>query len=236
MNGPQGSQLTVREGKALEEKHPEKVVLKGRIESVRQYLDARRATLMAPGTLQHINKDLAVITINEDDLSIHLDVDPNHPFGTEVIGQMQHNPDLADFHINKKARFSRESLVDLLKFSRRFFNDRVQYDNVLLSVQRLKVSATTNIEKDSDTRGNNESAYKKSVDSASIPPSFNLNIPIFKGQPPRLFSVDLCLDVTDAGVKFYLESVELVELFEKDRKDIIQNELAQYLDYCIIWK
>jgi hypothetical protein len=236
MNGPQGSALTIREGKALEEKHPEKLVIKGRIETVRRYLDARRATLQAPGRLQHIDKDLAVITIDEDALSIHLDVDPNNVFGTEVTGQMQHNPYLASFNINKNHKFSRESFMELLKFSRRFFNDRVEHENVLNAVKRLKVSSTSDISQDSDNRGNKEAIFKKSVDSASIPNSFTLLIPIFKGQISRKFSVDLCLEVTDAGVKFYLESVELVELTEQDRKSIINAELANYTDFCTIWK
>lgn len=236
MNGPQGSSLTVREGKALEEKHPERLLLKGRIETVRQYLDARRATGQAPGRLQHIDKDLAVIIVNEEDLSITLKVDPNNPFGTEIAGQMQHNADLASFQINKEHKFSRESLVKLLTFSRRFFNDAVEWENVLNAVRRLKVSSVSDITQDSDNRGNKELVFKKSVDSANIPKSFTLLIPIFKGQIPRKFSVDLCLEVTDAGVKFYLESVELVELTEQDRKDIIYKELLTYSDYCIIWK
>lgn len=236
VNGPQGSSLTIREGKALEEKNPERLVIKGQIETVRRYLDARKGTQQSPGRLQHIDKDLAVITVDENDLSIKLHVDPNNFFGTEVVGQMQVNEDLKKFNINIVHKFSREGMMELLKFSRRFFSDRGEHENVLKSVTRLKVSSTSDIAQDSDSRGNKEAIFKKSVDSASIPPSFALNIPLFKGQPSRKFSVDLCLDVTDAGVKFYLESVELVELVEADRKAIIQAELAQYLDYCIIWK
>ena len=236
MNGPQGSALTIREGKALEEKHPEKLNLTGRIESVRQYLDARKGTEQAPGRLQHIDKDLAVILINEEELSITLHADPNNFFGTIVTGRMQHNADLTGFQINKEHKFSRESLVKLLTFSRRFFNDAVEWENVLNAVRRLKVSSTSDISQDTDNRGNKEMIFKKSVDSANIPNSFTLLIPIFKGQIPRKFSVDLCLEVTDAGVKFYLESVELVELTEQDRKDIINKELASYTDMCIIWK
>jgi hypothetical protein len=236
MNGAQGSILTIREGKALEEKHPERFMIKGRIESVRQYLDARRGSTLAEGTLQHIDKDKAVIIVNEEELTITLKLDPNNPFGTEVIGQMQHNADLAGFQINKEHKFSRESLVKLLTFSRRFFNDAVEWENTLNAVRRLKVSSTSDISQDTDNRGNKELIFKKSVDSANIPKSFILLIPIFKGQVPRKFSVDLCLEVTDAGVKFYLESVELVELTEQDRKDIINKELLTYSDYCTIWK
>lgn len=236
MNGPQGSVLTIREGKALEEKHPERLILAGRIESVRQFLDARRATTLASGSLQYVDKDKAVIIVNEEALTITLKVDPNNPFSTEITGQMQHNADLAGFQINKEHKFSRESLVKLLTFSRRFFNDAVEWENILNAVRRLKVSSTSDISQDTDSRGNKEMIFKKSVDSANIPNSFTLLIPIFKGQIPRKFSVDLCLEVTDAGVKFYLESVELVELTEQDRKDIINKELASYTDYCTIWK
>jgi len=234
---PKGDTINVLEGKALEQKHPDRLVISGQIESVNAYLSTRKGTAQMPGSLQHVDRDLAVITIDEEAMTIHLDVDPNNPFGTEVTGKLLANPELAAFSINKAGhRFTRESLLEIITFRRRFFTDLDQYDRVKSSLQRLKISANSSTEVGSDSRGNKDSAIQKTVDSANIPAGFKLTIPIYKGQPAKTFLVELCLDYTDAGVRFYLESVELVEIAEADKKAIIQKQLADFLEFCIIWK
>lgn len=233
---PKGDVLTLLEGKALELKHPDKLKISGQIESVNKYMAARKGTEQAPGALQHINRDLAVITVDDEAMAIHLDVDPNNPFGTEVVGSLEMNPELLQFQLNKNYKFSRESLVELLRMNRRFFADRIENENVVSALQRLKISTTADIGQGSDTRGNKENAFKKTVDSAAVPQTFALFIPIFKGQPPKKFLVDLCLDTTEQNVRFWLESVELIEIIQVDKKAIISAQLADYLDYCIIWK
>jgi hypothetical protein len=234
---PKGDTINILEGKALEPKHPDRLVISGQIESVNAYLTARKGTQQQSGALQYVDKDLAVITIDEEAMTIHLDVDPNNPFGTEVTGKLYSNPELAAFVINKPGhRFTRESLLEVITFRRRFFTDVSQYDGVRSALQRLKISATSSTEVGSDNRGNKDSAIKKVVDSAGIPQNFKLTIPIYKGQPAKTFLVDLCLDYTDAGVRFYLESVELVELADADKKAIIQAQLKDFFDFCIIWK
>jgi len=233
---PKGDTLTLLEGKALELKHPDKLKISGQIESVNKYMAARKATEQAYGSLQHINRDLAVITVDDEAMSIHLDVDPNSPFGTEVVGTLEMNPDLLKFQLNQNYKFSREALVELIRMNRRFFADIVENGNVVSALQRLKISTTGSLEAGSDTRGNKESAFKKTVDSAVVPQTFVLFIPIFKGQPAKKFVVDLCLDTTENNVRFWLESVELIEIAQADKKAIISAQLADYLDYCIIWK
>lgn len=233
---PQGDKLTILNGNALELKHPERLSVVGQIESVRKYLDARRGSLLSSDSLQFINKDLAVIYINEDEGTISLSVDPNNPFSTTVKGELKVNPELASFQINKSHRFTRETFLDLITFRRRFFDSVADWDNLKTKFQRLKVSSSAEIEQGSDKRGNRENTFKKEVNSDEVPASFKLNMPIFKGQPSRSFQVDICVDVTDAGVKFFLESNDLVELADADKKKIISDQLQGYLDYCIIWK
>lgn len=233
---PKGDTLIMLEGKALEPKHPDKLLISGRIESIGDYLKARRATAQLPGSLQHIDKDLAVITMNEDNMSIHLDVDPNNPFGTEVVGKLEMNPDLQEFHINQKHRFSQETLKELLKFSKRFFEAPDRYAEVMAAIQRLNVQSTAVIKSEADSRGNKDAGFKKSVSSETIPEDFILLMPIFKGQPARSFRVDICLDTTEGSVRFWLESTDLPVMKEADMKAIFNKQVEGYLDFAIIWK
>jgi hypothetical protein len=63
-----------------------------------------------------------------------------------------------------------------------------------------------------------------------------MNLPIFKGQDPKRFMVEICLDVTDAAASFWFESVELSDLTELDGELILKEELESCADYVVIWK
>lgn len=233
---PKGDTLNILEGKALEPKHPERLFISGQIESVAAYLNARRGTLQPEGALQHINKDLAVITMDEAAMTITLDVDPNHPFGTEVVGKLEFNPELLAWFINKDKQFTREQLISLLKFNRRFFADASQHSIMLDAYQKLNLTGQTALKNESDNRGNKDAAFKKTIDSSNIPTEFSLLMPIFKGQPAKKFRVEVCLDATDASVRFWFESVELIEIIEADKKEIFNKQVEGYVDFAIIWK
>lgn len=233
---PKGDTLIYLEGKALEPKPPIPLRIIGQIESVNTYLTSRRGTLQPPGALQHIDKDLAVITMDEAKMTITLDVDPNNPFGTEVVGQLEFNPDLLAWFINKDKKFTREQLIYLLKFNRRFFADASQHRIMLDAYQKLNLTGQTNLKNETDGRGNKDLAFKKTIDSSTIPTDFTLEMPVFKGQPNRKFRVEICLDATDASVMFWFESVELIEIIETDRKKIFNDQVASYTDFAIIWK
>jgi hypothetical protein len=233
---PKGDTINIMEGKALDPRHPERLRIIGQIESVNAYLSGRRGTQQLPGALQHIDKDLAVITMDEANMTITLDVDPNHPFGTTVVGKLEFNPDLLAWFINKDKQFTREQLITLLKFNRRFFADPSQHAIMLDAYQKLNLTGQTVLKNESDNRGNKDAAFKKTIDSRTIPTEFSLLMPIFKGQPAKKFRVEVCLDATDASVRFWFESVELIEIIEEDRKTIFNNQVAGYTDFVIIWK
>lgn len=233
---PKGDTLNILEGKALEPKHPERLRITGQIGSVNAYLTARRGTQQPPACLQYIDKDLAVITMDELSGTITLDVDPNHPFGTEVVGKLDFNPDLLIWSINKDTQFTREQLIKLIKMNRRFFADPSQHGIMLDAYQKLNLTGQTALKNESDSRGNKDASFKKSIDSSTIPTEFTLEIPVFKGQPAKKFRVEICLDATDASVRFWFESVELIEIIDADRKKIFNDQVAGYIDYAIIWK
>ena len=233
---PKGDTINILEGKAMEPKHPERLRISGQIESVNAYLSGRRGTTQPHGALQHIDRDLAVITMDEANMTITLDVDPNHPFGTTVVGKLEFNPDLFAWFINKDKQFTREQLITLFRFNRRFFVDQSQHAIILDAYQKLNLVGQSTLKKESDNRGNKDEAFKKTIDSRTIPTEFSLLMPIFKGQPARKFRVEVCLDATDASVRFWFESVELIEIIELDRRAIFNNQVEGYTDFVIIWK
>lgn len=231
-----GSELTVREGKALELKPPVKIVISGDIKTVSSFLAKRKTPYFIDNAgLQEINPDRAIVTVDKSDLSIALELDPENVYGTEVTAKLAYTPELELFCINKNRLFNREELIKLIRFNKIWFADAEAHDKLLKAYQAFTATVNANIGKTSDTRGNVDNSYKKTVET-NVPDSFVLNIPIFNGMEKRRFRVEIAIDSTDASTKFWMESVELNEIIQIETDAIIAEELKSCTDYVVIHK
>jgi len=229
--GP-GNTFTLLQGKALEEKQPEKINIVGDIKSISSFLSVRKTA----GTgHQVIDPATAIVLIDKKDLSIQLSLNPNNYYSTLIVGKLEKSDELAPFAINTTTTFTKEQLVKLLKFNKLFFDNTDKHAEMLLAFQ--KVSSTVNIStKDSsDDRGNKERDFVKQV-TTNAPTEFTLNIPIFKGFPAVRFRVEVCLDVTEGSARFWFESVELHEIMTRQVDEIFTEELKSCEGLVIINK
>lgn len=244
--------LIIREGKALELKEPLAVNISGDIDTVKNFVEKRylkedplskeqrEAANNDPNVfinLQQFYKDTAVVTFDKKQLSISLDVNPQDFYGPKVSGKMEVSDELKPFCINEPSGiFNREQLVKLLRFNKRFFTDPLIHDTVLKAFQSLSLSGNTQLNAASDTRGNKAAEFKKTIDSQNVPTTFYLTIPIFKGQPPVKFLVEICLDSSESSVIFWFESVELAELQAAKVEAIFDEQKALFADFVIVNK
>lgn len=225
-----GNVLTILEGKALEQKAPENVKISGDIKTISSFLNVRKTD----GTgLQIIDKTRAVVLVDKEKLTIHLNLDPENHYTTVVEAKLARSVEIAQFSINQNKTFTKEELVKLIKFNKLFFDDATKHAEMLLDFQ--KVSSTVNIRanESSDDRGNKERQFVKDVTS-NAPTEFILNIPIFKNFPPIRFRVEVCLDVTEGSARFWFESVELYELMQKQVDEIFAEELKSCEGFVIV--
>lgn len=227
--------LTILEGEALEQKHPEKIKLSGNIESVKNFLDKRYKDQKGK-SLQEVDKEKAVVIVDETNMSIQLLLDPENFFGLEVLAKLELTNEIKQFHINDNKEFNREAMIKLLKYNKRFFADPLKYEALLESYMKLNLSGNTQIKSESDDRGNKDVQFKKQISSQNIPQNFTLEMPIFKGQKVIKFQVEICIDVKEMSVSFWFESVELVELIEMYKKEIFDEQLKSCQDFVIIHK
>lgn len=231
-----GNELIIREGKASEIKPPERIVLSGDIRTVRFFVDKRKGISEFTDSLQEIDPDRAVVTVDKEKLSILLEIDPENFYGTEVTGKLEMEPELLKFGIETGRKFSQQELIKLLKYGKRWFADPAAHEALLLAYMKLDVRVSADLKNDApDGRGNRSNSFEKKVTS-NIPEDFILLIPIFKGQEPKRFRVEICLDSTDGSTKFWLESVELAELIQIEAEAIFKKELEACADYVVIWK
>lgn len=224
--------ITLLQGKALEQKQPEKISLKGDIKTVSNFLNVRKTN----GTgFQAIDISKAVVIVDKKAMSIYLGLDPENFFGAEIQGTLEISDELQQFFINKNKTFTKEELVKLVKFNKLFFDDADKNAAMLLAFQ--KVSSTVNISANdsSDIRGNKERGFIKEV-TTNAPTEFILNIPIFKGFGAKRFRVDIGVDVTEGSARFWFESVELHEIIKSDLETIFAEELKVAEGFVIIYK
>jgi hypothetical protein len=226
-----GEALTILEGKALDPKYPNKIAIVGDINSISAFLKNR-----ATGhSSQAVDKSRAVVTVDKDNMNILLELDPEYPFGATVLGSLELSKELKIFCINQAKTFKREELVHLLRFNRLAFDNKEQHEKMLQAYMAFTAKTSADLAASNDTRGNKAATINKEV-STNIPTEFTLLIPIFKGKDAMRFRVEICLDVTDGGARFWFESTELHELIETQRDIIFNEELKSCAGFVIINK
>lgn len=226
-----GNELIIREGQALPAKEPIKVVMSGDIKTVSTYLAGRLAVTNS----QKADKSTAIIIVDPKEMTIHLKLDPVNPYGGEITAKLELSDELMVFNINTAKMFTREELVKLLRFNKIWFADPDKHDVLLKSYQAFTAKTASELSAENDTRGNRSNNFSKTV-KTDLPEEFTLRIPIFKGQEKKTFRVEICLDVTDGGARFWFESVELHATIEIEKERIFDEELKTAAGFVIIRK
>lgn len=192
------------EGKAPEpfNNHPMQVVINGDINAIVDYMLQRDDLL---------NKNTTIILFDEHKGTIELCGNPADRLAIKIKAALQVHPDLVNFGINGQKRFTQKDLESLVKMNRIYFADSDANTELLRQLKNFKAKVQSNYENSKDDRANANSTFNKNVE-ADIALNFVLQIPLFKGFETKKFVVDICFDVTDSSVSFWLDSVELAEL------------------------
>jgi|SRR6186713_317165 len=225
--------LTVLQGSALPLKEPVKRAITGDIKAVSAFAALRRSNNVHE--FQTIVPGVSIVFADKDKGTIKLLTVPGNHYGTEVTGSLELSEQLKKFRINESKLMTQKEVVDILRFNRIYFKDKDRAEVVLKAYQAFTYSANATGKSESDTRGNKQNNFTKTVET-SLPDDFVLQIPIFKGEAEKTFRVEICLDVTDGGAKFWFESVELHEIIELEKELIFERELKSCAGLVIINK
>lgn len=229
-------ELIIREGKAqdpLPLKVPNVINISGDIHSVANFINNRESGHSS----QQIDKNRAIVLVDKHSKTITLQLDPENYYGAMVTAKLEQSEELKQFGINIGARYTRKSLVDTLRFNRLLFEDKNQYAQVLAGLYKLRIKSETEIQQEKDNHGNKRSLHDvKTVDDGGLVKEFNLTAPIFKGFPAKNITVEVCFEVLNGDVSFWLESVGLKEVTEGAIDGIFEEELASAEGFVIINK
>lgn len=229
-------ELTILEGTAAEPlplREPIIINISGDIHSVANFIKNRESGHSS----QAIDKNKAIVTVDKYGRSIKLQLDPENHYGATIIGKLEQSHELGQFNINTSQRYSRKSLLDLLRFNRLFFEDKNQHALVLAGLYKLRIKSETEIQQEKDNQGNKRNLLDvKTVDDGGLVKTFNITLPLFKGFSPQNISVEVCYEVVNGDVSFWLESIGLKEAVDASIDGIFQEELISAEGFVIINK
>lgn len=210
------SEVVIREGQALVLDPPVKVSVTGLITAPAEYFTKRKPQI-----------DSSHIICDRNKRNITLITEEKNCKGTVISGHLKYNKELADFNINKNTMYGLKELTQLLRIKRMHFESKEEHRKTIEALNKFYAKIMIELKDSDDHKGNIEKSIKKQTESNS-PLSFKLDIPIYEGQPKNKIFVDVLADVSDAQVKFWLESVDLIELEFDLRDKIIDAQLNKF--------
>lgn len=218
---PEGAgEIIIREGKALEIREPEKVVIKGTIDAPARWLETRWDRL--------VEKSCHVIT-NREELTIVLNCNENNYYGTMIIGVLEFSQEYKRFGINSGKSKTNFEMAELIKMNRYLVENKQVAMKLVSDLQNFKAKVDKDIENTNNNRGDRRILINQAVQS-NLPEAFNLTIPVFKGTAPETITIEVYVDPNDFSCS--LVSAQANELIEEIRNTEINSVLTRIKERC----
>lgn len=223
LNLPEGTnEFVVREGKALELKHPKGINISGTLGAPHQFFEGKK-----PNAIEsHIQ-----VFNDRGEIVLHiLDTDPHCE--TVISGKLTRDSILEQFQLNTDKRWTIAEFLKFIKTMRFYFADKEEHKNLVESIQKWSVKVERVIVEHNDHSGNSNYQLETKVRAIEgLKNTFNLSIPIFQGYEKKKFAVEIGLDPKNVEVLLYLISDELIELEIGVREKLIKSELDKFKDF-----
>ena len=223
-DGEKPIEVVVRHGEAapqakpLETKAPESIDATGTIGIVAAWLEKRVGTF---------EQKEANIKVDREKLTISLTVNERDYYKKAVIkGTIAFSEVFQQFGINSDKGWDPARLGQFVRLNRALFEDKNECAVMVSQLKRFTANVKVKIEKQRDTNGSMAEVYQQEVES-SLPKSFTVNMPIFKGTAKEAIEVEFDHFVKDGNVILQLVSPGANEVTEQYRDRVIDEQLEK---------
>lgn len=213
-------ELILRTGEALEQHDPVRVEIKGVIESPLKWLEKRKDI---------IDLTKCHIIVSRDDMGIDLYINERDAFQDCIRGALILSEEFKRFGINQGKYITGMELSDLIRMNRTCFESKDKAMALVTIMRNFKAKVLNEIENSDDKKGNVSQVRRQTVEG-NQPPSFDLCIPIFKGQPKQKFTVEI--DIDPDTLQATLVSPDAQDLIVESRDKLINDVLTQIAHLC----
>jgi len=211
-------ELVIREGTAEPNPEvPQSIQLTGTLDGVAEFSEKRE-----------FDEKTAHLLVDSKGGTIRLVVDEKFQrSGAHVIGGLIEDAKLKEFGINEEQFYSLDALAKMARMNRLYLKG---HDNtaILNSIEKFEAERTISMKNHDDRRGNVDIALKATC-KQTVEQTFILDIPIFEGGAKHEIPVEVFVDVSDRGVRAWLESVNLEEMLQEEKKKLMDETVARVL-------
>ena len=166
---------------------------------------------------------------SRDEMGIKLVVNEHNYFNDTIYGKLIISPEFKKFGINSGEYTTGLQLSDLIRMNRSYFEDKTKAMELVTIMRNFKATVTTQLEMSDDKKGNTAQLRRQTVEG-NQPPSFELCIPIFKGQPKQTFTVEI--DIDPDTLQATLVSPDAQDLIVENRDRLMDDVLHQIEELC----
>lgn len=214
------TEVILRTGDALKPQEPRTIDICGVIDTPLKWLEKRAGI---------IDLTQCTVSYNRDEMVITLDVNEHSHYNDVIRGRLIISPEFKKFGINEGKYVTGFELSDLIRMNRSCFENKSKAMELVTIMRNFKAKVTRDIEANDDKKGN-RMAYVRQVVEGNQPPSFDLCIPIFKGQPKQKFTVEI--DIDPDTLQATLVSPDAQDMIAETRDSLMDKILKEIGDLC----
>ena len=215
-----GRNITIRTGEAPVVYDPQRLNIIGGIDTPLRWLKKRKG---------NYNLKNCHILVGRDDMGIKLIIDEHNHFADHIGGRLILSEEFKRFGINGGKYITSMELSDIIRMNRTCFESKAKAMELVTIMRNFKATVSSQVEASDDKKGNVSQLRRQTVEG-SQPPSFELCIPIFKGQPRQTFTVEI--DIDPETLKATLISPDAQDLIVEQRDALIDGVLNQIQGLC----
>jgi len=145
--------------------------------------------------------------------------------GDVFTGKLSLHPDLEKWGVNDGKTYDNFALASFIKMNRHYFENKEVAMSLVTNLRDLKIKTDKEIEAMDNKQGEYRFVAAQKVVNSNIPASFILKLPVFVGQAPRSFVVEIEVNAHD--FKCNLISPDLKEYIDTEAKLLIDAQLIK---------
>lgn len=219
-------EVTIIHKKALDEKQPKLLNISGTIESVSTFLSKRLINEQMSEWSNPVFPKLAHILIDREKMSIELHFNEDSEFGDDIVtGRLTFTEQFEKWGINAGQEWGHEKFAEFCKMNRSSFSDPQDGMKLFLELKNIRIKTDNAFENKNDNRGSTKTLVAQEIIASNIPHSFNLELPIFKGQKKMKFEVEIYVSPSTFTVT--LVSPAINDYIIQHRDEIIDAEIIK---------
>jgi len=216
-------ELVIRHGEAPELFQPQSWAIEGQITAPADFYRTRK------GIDGYFTAENTVVSSDRQRKTIRLTRERPDNLVDKVVGTLTPGVEIQELGINSGKSYGPNELGKLLRKYKYLFSNPQEGNEVVAALLTFTGTVNTQTEQAQDTRGQKKNLVETSV-RTNAPLGFSLNIPLFKGNAPKSYPIEIVLEASGHNVLCYLESQDIRQGTAESVDEIFDVQLEPFAE------